>query len=227
MRIAVLSVLISFVVMVRAQQQVERYPQMCDELQQVFCDYVSAEAETRYMSSGYGQYVGQLIDNVIYGWGFFIANNNAQTFGQYRKGKHMFGITITDEIARVGSNEHYAEYDLKTGEIVRINTIEGNMRIPEIYVSTPEKKTKYGLNIVCTRSFNHTGVGQLDKFVIPSFCKQVAEINKTNKPGRIYVGNLSAYRDISDVQDVVKVYKMACSTFEIKYSLSSFSRRLL
>ncbi|MBR2638913.1 MAG: hypothetical protein IKD40_08755 [Bacteroidaceae bacterium] len=146
MRIAVLSVLISFVVMVRAQQQVERYPQMCDELQQVFCDYVSAEAETRYMSSGYGQYVGQLIDNVIYGWGFFIANNNAQTFGQYRKGKHMFGITITDEIARVGSNEHYAEYDLKTGEIVRINTIEGNMRIPEIYVSTPEKKTKYGFH---------------------------------------------------------------------------------
>ena len=65
----------------------------------------------------------------------------------------------------------------------------------------------YNLNIICTRSFNHIGVGQLDTFVIPSFCKQVAQIEKSNKPGKIFVGNLSAYRDFSDVKDVVKVYR--------------------
>jgi GDP-4-dehydro-6-deoxy-D-mannose reductase len=66
---------------------------------------------------------------------------------------------------------------------------------------------KYGLSIIRTRSFNHTGVGQNDAFVIPSFCKQVAAIEKSGKPGRILVGNLSVYRDFSDVRDVVGCYR--------------------
>jgi len=66
---------------------------------------------------------------------------------------------------------------------------------------------KYGIPIIMVRSFNHTGVGQSDSFVIPSFCKQVAEIEKSHKPGKIYVGNLTAVRDFSDVRDVVGCYR--------------------
>ncbi len=68
-------------------------------------------------------------------------------------------------------------------------------------------RKKFGMKIVCTRSFNHTGVGQLLNFALPSFCKQIAEIDKSGKPGKIYVGNLSAIRDFSDVEDVVHVYR--------------------
>ena len=64
------------------------------------------------------------------------------------------------------------------------------------------------MKIVCTRSFNHTGVGQTTTFALPSFVKQVAEIHKSGKPGKIFVGNLSAFRDFSDVEDVVHVYRM-------------------
>ena len=64
------------------------------------------------------------------------------------------------------------------------------------------------MRIVCTRSFNHTGIGQTPTFALPSFCKQVAEIDKSGKPGKIYVGNLTAVRDFSDVEDVVHVYRM-------------------
>lgn len=69
-------------------------------------------------------------------------------------------------------------------------------------------RKKYGCRIYFTRSFNHTGVGQKDTFVVPSFCKQVAMIEKQGKAGVMKVGNLSAYRDISDVRDVVRAYRM-------------------
>lgn len=69
-------------------------------------------------------------------------------------------------------------------------------------------RKKHGMKIVCTRSFNHTGVGQKTTFALPSFVKQVADIEKSGQPGIIKVGNLSAWRDFSDVRDVVHVYRM-------------------
>ena len=69
-------------------------------------------------------------------------------------------------------------------------------------------RKKYGIQIVCTRSFNHTGVGQRTTFALPSFVKQIADIEKGRQPGTIKVGNLSAWRDFSDVRDVVHVYRM-------------------
>ena len=69
-------------------------------------------------------------------------------------------------------------------------------------------RKKYGMKIVCTRSFNHTGVGQKITFALPSFVKQIADIEKSGQSGTIKVGNLSAWRDFSDVRDVVHVYRM-------------------
>ena len=68
-------------------------------------------------------------------------------------------------------------------------------------------RKKHGIKVVCTRSFNHTGVGQKTTFALPSFVKQVANIEKSGQPGTIKVGNLSAWRDFSDVRDVVHVYR--------------------
>ena len=67
---------------------------------------------------------------------------------------------------------------------------------------------KLGLDITRTRSFNHTGVGQTDTFVLPSFCKQAAGIARTGKPGVIQVGNLDVVRDFSDVRDIVRAYRL-------------------
>ena len=69
-------------------------------------------------------------------------------------------------------------------------------------------REQYGLKIYCVRPFNHTGIGQKDSFVLPSFCKQVAEIEKSGKPGIIRVGNLKVKRDFSHVKDVVRAYRM-------------------
>ncbi len=65
------------------------------------------------------------------------------------------------------------------------------------------------LNIVITRSFNHTGPGQTPTFVVPNFVKQIVEIEKGYEEPIIYTGNLEAIRDFSDVRDIVKAYILA------------------
>lgn len=64
----------------------------------------------------------------------------------------------------------------------------------------------YGLKTVVARAFNHTGPRRGDVFVTSSFAKQIAEIEKGLKETIIYVGNLNAKRDFTDVRDVVKAY---------------------
>ena len=128
------------------------------------------------------------------------------------------------KVLLIGSSEEYENKDvpLKETDNVNANNPYGISKIAQENFARLYRE-KYGLNIVCTRSFNHTGIGQLDQFVIPSFCKQVAEIEKTNNPGKIYVGNLSAYRDFSDVRDIVKVYKklLENETEDLIYNVGS------
>lgn len=63
-----------------------------------------------------------------------------------------------------------------------------------------------GLNIMRTRSFNHTGAGQSDVFVASSFARQIAEIADGVREPRIAVGNLDSVRDFLDVEDVISAY---------------------
>jgi GDP-4-dehydro-6-deoxy-D-mannose reductase len=64
----------------------------------------------------------------------------------------------------------------------------------------------YGLPIVRTRGFNHTGPRRGDVFVTSSFAKQIVEVEKGKRKPVIYVGNLEAKRDFTDVRDTVLAY---------------------
>lgn len=128
------------------------------------------------------------------------------------------------KVLLIGSSEEYKAKDvpLKEEDELNANNPYGISKIAqEEFAKLYREENK--MNIICTRSFNHIGVGQLDRYVIPSFCKQVAEIDKTGKAGKIYVGNLSAYRDLSDVHDIVKVYKalLENETEEMIYNVGS------
>jgi len=64
----------------------------------------------------------------------------------------------------------------------------------------------YGVDVVMTRSFNHTGAGQLDRFVLPSFARQIVEISRGLRGVTVQVGNIDVRRDFSDVRDVCGAY---------------------
>lgn len=109
----------------------------------------------------------------------------------------------------VGSAEEYAPKDFPLNEACdrEASSPYGISKIAQENFAELYRK-KYGAQIVCTRSFNHTGVGQKTTFALPSFVKQVADIENSKQSGVIKVGNLNAWRDFSDVRDVVHVYRM-------------------
>jgi len=65
-----------------------------------------------------------------------------------------------------------------------------------------------GLEVVLTRSFNHTGPGQQPSFAAPAFARQLARIEAGLDAPVIYVGNLDARRDLTDVRDTVRAYQL-------------------
>lgn len=113
----------------------------------------------------------------------------------------------------VGSAEEYAPKNspLEETDPLEASNPYGITKIAQENFASLYRK-KYGMKIVCTRSFNHTGVGQSPRFALPSFARQVAEIDSGNVPGKIFVGNLGAVRDFSDVEDVAHVYRMLLET---------------
>lgn len=72
----------------------------------------------------------------------------------------------------------------------------------------------YGMKIVRTRGFNHTGPRRGDVFAESTFAKQIAEIEAGRKEPVLYVGNLEAERDYTDVRDMVNGYYLAATKGE-------------
>ncbi len=64
------------------------------------------------------------------------------------------------------------------------------------------------LPVTIARSFNHSGPRQSEDFVIPSFARQIALIEKGRSKPVIRVGDLSVRRDLSDVRDIVRGYRL-------------------
>jgi GDP-4-dehydro-6-deoxy-D-mannose reductase len=109
----------------------------------------------------------------------------------------------------IGSSEEYVNTNEPINEETELNASNPygiskvtQERFAKLY------RDQYGLYVYCVRPFNHTGVGQRDTFVLPSWCKQVAEIEKSGKPGTIKVGNIKVKRDFSHVKDIVRAYRM-------------------
>jgi GDP-4-dehydro-6-deoxy-D-mannose reductase len=67
----------------------------------------------------------------------------------------------------------------------------------------------YGMDVVRTRGFNHTGPRRGPVFVCSDFAKQIVDIEKGKKDPVLHVGNLDAKRDFTDVRDTVRAYLLA------------------
>lgn len=66
----------------------------------------------------------------------------------------------------------------------------------------------YGMKVMTTRMFTHTGPRRGDVFAESTFAKQIAMIEKDLIPPVIKVGNLKSLRTFADVRDAVRAYYM-------------------
>ena len=64
----------------------------------------------------------------------------------------------------------------------------------------------YGMKIIRTRMFTHSGPRRGDFFAESSFAKQIAEIELGVIPNPVKVGNLDSVRTYADVRDAVRAY---------------------
>lgn len=113
-----------------------------------------------------------------------------------------------------GSSEEYGlvypnETPIKETNPLRPQSPYGVSKVAADLLSQQYHRS-YGTMVVITRGFNHTGPRRGEVFATSSFAKQIAEIEKGKEP-IIYVGNLEAERDWTDVRDIVKAYWMAAN----------------
>lgn len=115
-------------------------------------------------------------------------------------------------ILLIGSGEEYGHIRSSETPITEYN----NTRPGNIYAATKVCQNMigriyaqaYDMNVMMVRAFNHIGPNQAPMFVVADFCRQVARIEKGLGEPVIYVGNLSAKRDFTDVRDVVRAYAL-------------------
>lgn len=70
-----------------------------------------------------------------------------------------------------------------------------------------EVARRTGLPMVVARPFPHTGPGQSDKYVVPALALRIRMAQRIGAPA-INTGNLDPVRDMLDVRDVARAYRL-------------------
>lgn len=122
-------------------------------------------------------------------------------------------LELSTKLHIAGSSEEYGHVEPHELPITETNPLRplspyGVSKVAAD-LSGQQYHCSYGLNVVVTRAFNHTGPGRGEVFVESNFCKQIAAIEQGHQAPVIAVGNLEARRDFSDVRDIVRAYWLA------------------
>ena len=117
-RISILTLVLMSTVMGMAQKTpVEKYEIAPCGFEEVYLDGIQ-KYPSKIIDTTNGQYVGQVDpEDYLYGYGMFLGNDGTQITGKFRQGQLLFGITVAQQNAIVGSPTYYASYSLQTGRL--------------------------------------------------------------------------------------------------------------
>jgi len=142
-------------------------------------------------------------------------NCPAETFsinaiGEINLFEAVISLGINPRIQIAGSSEEYGlvhpdEVPMKEDNHLRPLSPYAVSKVAQDLLAYQYFKS-YGLHTVRTRGFNHTGPRRGDVFICSNFAKQIAMIEKNKQEPVMYVGNLDAKRDFTDVRDMVRAY---------------------
>lgn len=139
----------------------------------------------------------------------------AETFsinaiGQINLFEALLSLKLSPRIQIAGSSEEYGfvnpnEIPMKETNPLRPLSPYAVSKVAQDLLGYQYYKS-YGMHIVRTRGFNHTGPRRGEVFICSNFARQIVEIEKKKREPVIRVGNLEARRDFTDVRDIVRAY---------------------
>jgi GDP-4-dehydro-6-deoxy-D-mannose reductase len=124
-------------------------------------------------------------------------------------------------ILLVGTSEEYGSGDVEETSMLEPKSPYAISKLAMDYLGQLYAKS-YGMHIVVSRAFNHTGPGRGEQYAESSWAKQIVDIERgTNKKGHVEHGNLESVRNYTDVRDMVKAYKLAIDLPPDVYNICS------
>jgi GDP-4-dehydro-6-deoxy-D-mannose reductase len=108
----------------------------------------------------------------------------------------------------VGSAEEYGPDDalLREDHPLRPATPYGASKVAASFLAL-QAFLGSGLETIRVRPFSHTGPGQTDRFLVPALAHRIAVAEQAGAD-TIAMGNTDPVRDLSDVRDVVRAYRL-------------------
>jgi len=109
----------------------------------------------------------------------------------------------------IGSATQYGRHDAADIPLVE----EADQRPNDVYaasktaqeIAARQMHRGEGLKIICTRSFNHSGAGHPEHFLLPALVRRALALRSAAKP-ELRLGNQESVRDYLHVADVVQAY---------------------
>ena len=122
-------------------------------------------------------------------------------------------LDLKPRVQVAGSSEEYGLVLDKELPVVETNPLRplspyGVSKVAQDFLGYQYARS-YGMFIVRTRAFNHTGPRRGEVFATSNFAKQIALIETGLQEPVIRVGNLDSRRDFTDVRDIIRGYWLA------------------
>lgn len=114
----------------------------------------------------------------------------------------QLGIKTTIHLA--GTSEEYGDGEVKEDSALQPKSPYAIAKIAMDYLGQFYAKS-YGLHVVVTRAFNHTGPGRGEMYAESSWAKQIVEI-ELGRRDYLEHGNLESIRNYTDVRDIIRGY---------------------
>ncbi len=205
---------------VRWRSRTENIDQIKDKLNLMECDIRDAASVTKTLAETKPEYIFHLAAQsfVPTSWHAPAETLVTNIIGQVNIFEAIRELAIDPRIQIACSSEEYGmvyenEMPIKETNPLRPLSPYAVSKTAQDYLGYQYFQS-YGIQVVRTRAFNHSGPRRGEVFVDSNFAKQIASIEKGKQEPVIMVGNLEAKRDFTDVRDIVKAYWLSLEKCE-------------